>query len=146
MTQHCFILQALRQDNIATGIYAYRSWSHVPSNASVYNQHMKLSAASHIPNNEHFTQCNCDSMEYSRSGEFQSSSASQEISRISRNPKVYYCVHKSLPLVSIMSHIIPAQTHRPTLILGDPFQYYPPIYVYVFQVVSIPQVSPTKPV
>ena len=27
----------------------------------------------------------------------------------------------------------------------DPFQYYPPIYAWVFQVVSFPEVSPSKP-
>jgi hypothetical protein len=33
----------------------------------------------------------------------------------------------------------------PTQPLDDPFQYYPPIYAWVFQVVSFPQVSPLKP-
>jgi hypothetical protein len=28
--------------------------------------------------------------------------------------------------------------------LEDPFNYYPPIYAWVFQVVSFPQVSPIK--
>jgi hypothetical protein len=32
----------------------------------------------------------------------------------------------------------------PTLFLKDPFSYYSPIYVYIFQVVSSRQVSPTK--
>jgi hypothetical protein len=27
----------------------------------------------------------------------------------------------------------------------DPFKYYPPIYAWVFQVVSFPQVTPPKP-
>ena len=31
-------------------------------------------------------------------------------------------------------------------LLGDPFQYYPPIYTYLFQVVSFPQFSPLSPV
>jgi hypothetical protein len=33
----------------------------------------------------------------------------------------------------------------PTQPLAGPFQYYPPIYAWVFQVVSFPQVSPLKP-
>ena len=68
-------------------------------------------------------------MEQSPSGKALSSSASQEITRISRNPMANYCSHKSLHLVTIISHISPAQTHRPNLFLGDPFQYYPPNYV-----------------
>ena len=35
-----------------------------------------------------------------------------------------------------------AHTHIP--LPEDPFQYYPPIYAWVSQVVSFPQVSPTK--
>jgi hypothetical protein len=33
----------------------------------------------------------------------------------------------------------------PIPLLEDPFKYYPPIYAWVFQVVSFPQVSPPKP-
>ena len=32
--------------------------------------------------------------------------------------------------------------YHPIPFLQDPFQYYPPIYAYNFQVVSLPQVSP----
>jgi hypothetical protein len=32
----------------------------------------------------------------------------------------------------------------PIPLLEDPFQYYHPIYAWVFQVVSVPQVSPPK--
>ena len=131
MTQHCFMFPAVRQDNIATtGISAYDCWSHVQSNTSVYNRHTKLTAAP-IPNNGHTTLRNLkDSMEHSPSENAQSSSASQEISRIPRNPKVYYCIHNSLPFVAITSHNSLAQTHRPTLFLANPFQYYSPIYAY----------------
>ena len=33
----------------------------------------------------------------------------------------------------------------PIQLLEDPYQYYSPIYTWVFQVVSFPQVSPPKP-
>ena len=33
----------------------------------------------------------------------------------------------------------------PNQISEDQFQYYPPIYAWVFQVVSFPEVSPPKP-
>ena len=34
--------------------------------------------------------------------------------------------------------------HAPLPLLYDPCYYYPPIYAWVFQVVSFPQVSPPK--
>jgi hypothetical protein len=41
-----------------------------------------------------------------------------------------------------LSHINPV--HAPIPLPEDPLEYYPPIYSWVFQVVSFPQVSYTK--
>jgi hypothetical protein len=54
-------------------------------------------------------------MEHSSFWEANRSSATQEIPRILRHPKVYYRVHKSKPPVSILSHIDPVRTPIPSL-------------------------------
>ena len=67
------------------------------------------------------------SMVQSPSWEANWSAASQEIPRISRNPKVHYRTHKCPPPVSILGQ--PYLVHIPTSHLpGDPSWYYPPIY------------------
>ena len=49
----------------------------------------------------------------------------------------------SLHSQELQSQIDPV--NAPTALLKDTLQYYLPIYSWVFQVVSFPQVSPPKP-
>jgi hypothetical protein len=73
------------------------------------------------------------SMEQSPSSEANPFLTSQEISRISWNPKAQHRTQKCSPPVPILSQIDPG--HSPIPLPQDPSQYYPPIYAWVLQVV-----------
>ena len=65
--------------------------------------------------------------------------ASQEIPRISRNPKVHYCTHKRLPPVSILGQ--PNPVHIPTSHL---LEVHPNI-IHPSTPRSLPPVFPPRP-
>ena len=62
-----------------------------------------------------------------------SSSAIQKIPQILWNPRFHHRVHNSLPSVPIPGKISSIKTHP---LPWNTFYYYPPIYAWVFQVVS----------
>jgi hypothetical protein len=79
-----------------------------------------------------------NSVEQSRSWEANNRSlAGQEIPRILWNRNIHYRIHKSPPPVPVLGQI--DLVHDAFHLLEDPFQYFPPIYVWVFQMVVFPQ-------
>ena len=83
------------------------------------------------------------SMQQSPSWEAERSSASQEIPHIFCSPKVHYRIHKC-PAICTYPELYRSSPCPHIALPEDPSQYYPPIYVWVIQVVSFPQVSPPK--
>jgi hypothetical protein len=81
-------------------------------------------------------------MEQRRFSEAKLFSAKQEFPGILRNPMVHCRFYNSPLLVSILSQINPVQ--EAIVFLEDHFEY-PPIYAYVFLVVSVTQDSPPRP-
>jgi len=69
--------------------------------------------------------------------------ASQEFPLILWNPKVLCRVHNSPPTRPVSEPDV-CSPRPPTSLLEGPFKYYSPIYICVFQVVSLVLVSPSK--
>jgi len=82
-------------------------------------------------------------MEQSPSSEANPFSSSKEIPRILWNPKVHYRFHKCPPPSLSWACSTQSMPHIP--LPEGPSRYYPPIYAWVVQVVSFPEVSPPKP-
>ena len=85
-----------------------------------------------------------NSMEQSPSWEANRFSANQDIPRILLKPKVHHRLHNTPSPVPILTKTNPVHVSPPTSLLQDPF-WYPPIYAWVFQMVSFSRISPPKP-
>jgi hypothetical protein len=70
------------------------------------------------------------------------SSNNQEISHIFRHPRVHYCIHNNLPMVTILHQV--NQDHTlPTCFIYDPLYYHLPIYNLISETVFISLLSST---
>jgi hypothetical protein len=67
--------------------------------------------------------------------EAHSFSSSQKIHSILSNAKVHYHTHKSPLLVPVLCQII--LVHKRILFIEGPFEYYPPVYAWIYQVVTL---------
>ena len=86
----------------------------------------------------------CHSVNCPRSRVLPETLTGQKIPSILWNPKVRYRILKSPLPVPVLSQIDPVYAPK-SQFSEDLFCYYTPIYAWMFQVVSFPQVYPPKP-
>ena len=65
--------------------------------------------------------------------------------RLVKKFPAFYGTRRFITAFTSARHLSPSWASSIQSIPPHPYQYYPPIYVWVYQVVSFPQVSPPKP-